>query len=60
MGTVKDTNSPHKAAVEGVEDVKPAKAIPRQSGCPADGMSQDQGMSVLRRHLQSLQNVFGC
>lgn len=46
--------------MEGVEDVKPAKAIPRQSGCPADGMSQDQGMSVLRRHLQSLQNVFGC
>lgn len=36
---------PSKAAVEGVEDVKPAKAIPRQSGCTADGMSQDQGMS---------------
>lgn len=50
---------PSKAAVEGVWDVKPAKAIPRQSGCTAGGVSQDQGMSVLRRHLQSLQNVLG-
>lgn len=50
---------PRKAAVEDVEDVKPAKAVLRESGCTADGMSQDQGMSVLRRHLQSLQNVFG-